>query len=216
MNRYRVICAGVLVSLTALACWRDDHPVPVDRRAAREASPAEPGLAMQPVDFRVLRELLPSTFDGLPRQRVGGETSGALGVKVSRATAEYYAEDVAASAASPLAVVTITDLAGLEGRSLLSIAAWLMADIDRETESGYERTMTYRGHPAYEKYSNLRAPTSRFEVLVRERYVVEIMGDAMEMENLKAELDQFDLQRLERLANAEHPRDERGDDGPRP
>lgn len=38
--------------------------------------------------------------------------------------------------------------------ALIGVAAWSMIDRDKETENGYEKTTTYKGNKAYEKYNS--------------------------------------------------------------
>lgn len=71
-----------------------------------------------------------------------------------------------------------------------------MAEIDKETENGYERTFMYKGNKGYEKYNN-NSQDGEISVLVAKRFVVEVNGNNVSMNELKAALDMIDTGKLE-------------------
>jgi len=76
-----------------------------------------------------------------------------------------------------------------------------MADIDKETESGYEKTVKYKGHKAFEKY-NHQDQYGSIEVLVSGRFMVSVNGNNVPMEVIKSAIDQIDIGRLEAMKEA--------------
>lgn len=145
------------------------------------------------VDFRVLKELLPETIGDLKRTSATGEKSGAMGMGVSQATGKYQGEGQARLR------LKLIDTAGLGG---LAVAGLAMAglEIDKETESGYERTSTVAGRKLFEKY-NSKSKRGELKVFVANRFVVEADADDVPMETVKELVTgKLDLAKLEGLA----------------
>ncbi len=140
------------------------------------------------VDPKLLKELLPADADGLKRKEASSEKSAAMGFGVSTAKASYRddnGQDID---------VNITDVAGM-GVALMGMAAWSMASIDKETETGYEKTTEYKGHKAFEKY-NTQSKNGEISVIVANRYIVQVEGRDVEMDKIKSVLDDIDLDKL--------------------
>jgi hypothetical protein len=147
---------------------------------------------VDPVDFRKLKELLPETLAGLPRTEATGEKSGAMGFTVSAAEGRYKNEK------GESLKIGIVDTGGLAGVSTMTLAAWSIAEIDKETTEGYEKTTKVEGYKAFEKYNN-KTKAGELNVLVEERYIVDIEGDKLSMEQLKEVLKSLDLTKLASL-----------------
>ena len=156
----------------------------------------EEGQKYEVVDFRELKELLPESVGKLNRTNAEGEKSGAMGFTVSRAQGNYNNEDYSESID-----IEIVDLAGASGMSGLAAWGWAIADIDKENETGYEKTIKYNGHKGYEKY-NTQDMYGSLEVLVSGRYMVTINGSNVPMDFIKASFDEIDLGKLESMSNA--------------
>lgn len=140
------------------------------------------------VDPKLLKELLPADADGLKRKEASSEKSAAMGFGVSTAKASYRddnGQDID---------VNITDVAGM-GVALMGMAAWSMASIDKETETGYEKTTEYKGHKAFEKY-NTQSKNGEISVIVANRYIVQVEGRDVDMDKIKSVLDDIDLDKL--------------------
>lgn len=148
--------------------------------------------AVDPIDFRKLKELLPESLSGFKRTEISGEKQGAMGFTVSRAEARYTSDDNAT------VKLEILDTGGIAGVASMALAAWTMAEIDKETESGYEKTTKYDGHKAFEKYDS-QNKNGELNVLVSDRYVVNIHGDNITIDQLKDVLKDFDLNKLSEL-----------------
>ncbi len=166
----------------------------------RVAEQQEAGITYEPVNFRRLRDLLPEELAGLTRESAEGETSGAMGVRLSKATATYRAE--AGDGADPRLEVTLTDLGAVQGFAMMGLAAWRMTDVDRETGTGYERTTDYRGHPAFETYDMEGTPRAEFQTIVSDRFLVELDGRDLEMDRLKRAMEDLDIAELEAMKEA--------------
>lgn len=143
---------------------------------------------VEPVDFRKLRELLPETVGDLERTNMEGQKGGAMGVSISTAEATYEGEE------RRRLTIKIADLGAVSGFAMFGYG-WAMADIDRESSSGYEKTTEYEGHKAHEKY-NRDSRRGEMQVLVADRFVVEVEGRDVEMETVKNALAQVNLDAL--------------------
>jgi hypothetical protein len=147
---------------------------------------------VNPVDFRKLKELLPEKAAGLKRIEATGEKSGAAGFTISRAEAKYGDDGETA------AHIEIFDTGGIAGVGTMALAAWTMADIDKETSTGYEKTTTLEGYKGYEKYDS-QSKSGELNVLVADRFVVNINGNNLSVKKLKSILTSLDLNKLSKL-----------------
>lgn len=150
--------------------------------------------AEEPVDFRALKDLLPEDLPGMKRTSAEGEKAGAMGFVASNAEGRYQAEG------GGNITVKITDVGAMTGIGALAAFAWATAEIDRETENGYERTTTQKGYKGYEKYDR-SSKSGEVSLLVANRFVVGIDGYDISMDQLKAALDRIDLGKLEGMKN---------------
>ncbi len=156
------------------------------KKAIREAGvqPADP------VPFRQLQKLLPAELSGAKQSGLEGQTSGAMGLKISKVRAEYKTEETRLT-------VKILDAAGTPMAKAFA-SAWEQVEIDKESTEGYERTLKYQGHPALEKLRS-QGPHSKFKVVIAKRFLVELDGQGVPMKALKKALGQLDLSKLEKM-----------------
>ncbi|WP_375445468.1 transposase [uncultured Fibrella sp.] len=155
---------------------------------AKQAEEAQKNGPVATIDFRKLKDLLPADADGLPRKSATGEKNGMGGFNFSTATGKYENSDNTENI--ELAIVD----AGGSG-AMMGMAAWSMVDMDKETESGYEKTTKINDNKAYEKYDNTNK-SGEIAVLVKNRYIVTIKGNGVDMTKIKAVLDDVDLDKL--------------------
>jgi hypothetical protein len=148
--------------------------------------------AVETVDFRKLKELLPARTAGMEQVDASGEKTAAFGVKVSEATGRYEAGD-----GKTFMTIRIVDLGGVSALTAM-MGAWAVTDLDRETDHTYERTTTYSGHRAYEEYDT-RAKRGSFQVLVSKRFMVEVHANGVEMGRIKEAMSSVDIGRLEAM-----------------
>lgn len=153
----------------------------------------EEGKKYEVVDFRDLKALLPESVGDLKRTNAEGEKTGAMGFTISKAEADYDSEDHSQSID-----IEITDFTGATGIAGMAVWGWAMADIDKETETGYEKTTKYKGHKAFEKYNNKNQYGS-LEVLVADRFMVSVDGNNVPMAVIKSAMDQIDISKLEAM-----------------
>ncbi len=151
--------------------------------------------AVEPVDFRELKALLPESIGGLQRGKESGERTAAAGMKMSHVEARYGEGNGARLR------VKITDAGSMSGFAGLASAGWAMIEIDRESDSGYEKTSTVDGRKMHEKW-NSRDKRGEVDMIVGGRFIIEIRGNGIEMKELKQAIAAIDLKKLEALKNA--------------
>ena len=174
----------------------EDAPASGDANAAANAAlkalseATGDGKKAVSVDHRKLKALLPETLPGMKRSSAKSEKTGAVGFTVSFAEAEYDGE-AGAGGDSKHVQIRMTDMSGTGG--LQGIAAgWAMAEIDSESDDGHEKTTTYSGHKAIERYTK-SSKHGEIQVLAGSRIMVEVSGNGVAMDDLKAALGKIDL-----------------------
>lgn len=158
---------------------------------AKAAEDQQKNGPVKTVDFRALKELLPADADGLPRKEATGQKTGAMGFNFSTAEGKYGNAD-----GSENIEVDIVDAGGTG--AMMSVAAWSMIEVDKETETGYEKTSDMDGNKAYEKYDN-KDKDGEIAVMVAKRFVVTAKGTGVSMDKIKATLKAVDLGKLAEL-----------------
>jgi hypothetical protein len=154
--------------------------------AASKSGTAQPSAS---VDFRQLKTLLPNTLPGFQRTAASGDQTGAFGMTLSKAEGRYESSD------NRSIDLTISDIGSMSGLAAMATYAWTASSFDRETDTGYEKTTTFKGYKAYEKYDK-DSQDSEIAVMVKDRFVVEAQGNAVKMDELRRVLDQVDLGKL--------------------
>lgn len=150
---------------------------------------AQPRVAM--VNFRDLKALLPATLDGMKRTNATGEKTGAMGMQIAKAEGTYENDDSSIT-------IELSDTSGLGGLGNLAAMGWAMAEVDRETDSGFERTSTIQGYKAMEKYDS-ENKDGEIELMVDKRFTVKVSGNNVPFEALQKALGKIDLKKLAAL-----------------
>jgi hypothetical protein len=148
------------------------------------------GKAVDPIDFRVLKEMLPEALPEMQRNNASGERTEMMGIQVSSAEAQY------GSGANGRVHVKISDLGTLT--ALSGMAAALEPKVDKETDTGYEKTARYNSRQVHESYDRA-SQQGEMKVLLDGRFEVEVSGSGVKMETIKATLASIDLNRLEAM-----------------
>jgi hypothetical protein len=158
-------------------------------RGAAEAMRQNEGTA-EAVDFRALRETLPETVAGMERTDASGERRNMGGFSMSTAKGEYEGDDGKLE-------ISVVDAGGAGPLAALG-AAWLIAGVDRESSTGYERTTRFASYPAYEKVEDRgRGVRSELQFVVADRFFVTVKGSDVDMAALHAAAGQIDTRALE-------------------
>lgn len=151
------------------------------------------GSNIKPVDFRALKELLPDSLPGMKREGASGETNTAMGISASKATAEYNGDD------GKHMTVEITDMGSLSG--LAGLAAKFDPNLDKETDTGYERTKNVDGQLMHEEYNN-SDHSGEVDFIAGNRFAVAVHGNNVSMDEMTDVLKQVDFEKLGTLAEA--------------
>jgi len=145
------------------------------------------GKDVRPVDFHKLKDMLPESLPGMQRKDASGQSNEAMGIKASSATARY------SDGANASISIEIVDLASLSG--LAGLAAKFDPNVEKETDTGYERTTKVDGQLLHERYDR-RARSGEMGIIVADRFAVTVRGDGVEPTALTTALKQVDLVKL--------------------
>jgi hypothetical protein len=146
------------------------------------------GGAVEPVDFRELKSLLPDGIGALKRKSAEGSKGGGFGIVVSHAEARYEGDGGSVH-------LKITDPGNLSGLAAMA-AMWMNLELDKETDTGYEKTGAANGRRFHEKYDR-GSKSGEYTVVVGNRFLVEVDGNGVDMPTMKKAIDQINLAKLE-------------------
>jgi hypothetical protein len=145
------------------------------------------GKDVQPVDFHKLKDMLPESLPGMQRKEAEGQSGEAMGLKGSSATARY------SDGANASISIEIADMASLSG--LAGLANKFDPNMEKETDTGYERTRRVDGQLVHERYDR-RYRSGEVGILLADRFAVTVRGNGVDPEALTSALKQVDLTRL--------------------
>ena len=151
---------------------------------------ANAGKKVETVDYKQLKDLLPESLPGMKRTNATGEKTSAMGMQVSNAEGRYSSDQ-----GSSL-TIKISDIGSLTGLAGMAAYAWAATDYDRESDNSYEKTTTFNGYKAHEKYDK-QSKSGELSALVGNRFVVEAQGSDVDMDAIKAALGKVDLRKLD-------------------
>jgi hypothetical protein len=154
------------------------------------------GKAIQAVTGETLKALLPADLPGMKRTDASAERTQMMGVDMSKAEGRYSQGENGEGNIT----VTITDAGNMSGPMRMGMAGWAMTQYSRETDNGYEKTMTYKGYKGMEEY-NKSDRNGTVRIFVAERFIVEVDGNGVTMDTLKQALDKIDLAKLSSAAS---------------
>ena len=169
------------------------HPIPkveaAEAGAAGDAAKSSVA-AVEPVDFRQLRVLLPERIGALTLTSTVADRDGGPSIVASHAEGRYQGDDGSL-------VLTITDPGTLSSFAATA-PIWMNMEFDRETDNGYEKTGNANGRRFHELYDD-GSKSGEYTVIVGNRFVVEIHGDGLDMPTTRQAIDQIDLARLDAM-----------------
>jgi hypothetical protein len=156
----------------------------------------EEGREYEVVDFRLLKDKLPEQVGPLNRTSATGEKNSGMGFTISETRGKYSLEDT-----GQRVEIEIKDMGSMKGWAGLAAWGWTIAEVDKETDTGYERTIEYRGHKGFEEYDN-ESQEGKIEVFVAKRYMVSVKGWDVPMDLIKEGLDEVPIGELEDMKEA--------------
>ncbi len=141
-----------------------------------------------------LKGILPETLAGLPRTAVSASRDAALGFDVAEASADY------SDGAGKKLKLEINDTGGAQG--LVALAGWANVEEQKEWQGGYEKTYREGGRIVHERWDS-STQTGEYGVIVGQRFMVGVSGDARSMDELKAAHGTVNVAALEAAAAAQ-------------
>ena len=163
------VAALVIAGVAGFARAQDD----------KAAKPAEQPKQVA-VDFRKLKELMPAELDGLKRTENNGEKNALGAFSMSQAKAQYKKSKDQDDEKEPSISVELVDYGGVEMAKGLAMA-WTMAEVDKESDSGYEKTVKVKGNPAMETWEK-EGKRGKVQILVGSRFIL-----TLETQNIASE-----------------------------
>jgi hypothetical protein len=141
-----------------------------------------------------LKGLLPETLAGMARTSASAERNQMMGIDMSTAEGQYEGQNDASIG------LTITDVGNMSGPMRMGMVGWTMAEYNRETDTGYEKTGVYSGYKGMEEYDT-ESKSGTIRVFVADRFVIEVDGSNITMDTLKQALGQMDLKKIASMAS---------------
>ncbi len=139
-----------------------------------------------------LKPFIPETLAGLKRSHLSVERSGAMGLQVSTAHAEYSDDS------GHHLNLEVTDTGSAKG--LMGFAGWAALQNESETDHGYEKTYKQDGRLVHEEW-NSADKHGEFTIVLGDRFTVQVSGNADSIDQLKAAVASLNLAGLEALKN---------------
>ena len=150
------------------------------------------GEQVQPVDHTLLKNMLPGDVAGLKRGEASSESSVIAGIKAAKAQADYSDEQ------GSTINVSITDMGSTKGLGML--ASWAATELNRTTDSGYEKVYRSGSDMAHEEYDRENRQGS-YTMLIANRFLMEANGSGVEMKTIKELLARINLAKLHAMQN---------------
>lgn len=198
MKRTRWMCALTMIGLIGVGASRtvaqQGDAGMAEFLKAMQAMSAAASNSAPVVDFRELKALLPESLEGYRRTHASGEKNTAMGMTISQAEGTYEKN-------SSRIEITISDNGGLGGMMAFAQAAWAASEIDRESDTGFERTTAYGPHKAREEYDT-SDQQGEIEILVGGRFMVKVSGSNAPFADIQAAAKKVDLNKLAALKPA--------------
>src|SRR4051812_461204 len=115
----------------------------------KPAAASQPKVA--PVDYKKLKEVMPEELGGIKRSNNEGQKTGIGEFVMTQASAEYQKKDPGEN--DPRITVELIDYSSATGMAE-AMTAWSKMEIDKDSDSGFERTTKVKGQPAFQTYQN--------------------------------------------------------------
>jgi hypothetical protein len=145
-----------------------------------------------PVDFHTLEALLPTTVPGMQRGTPKGEANQAMGIKATSAEVDFNGAN---NARMNVSIKDATAVSGLVGLAEMANAG------ESEQGDSYEKNETIGGYTVHEKW-DASSKHGELSLIIGKRYGVDIDGNNVDMNALKAALAQIDLRKLVSMKDA--------------
>jgi hypothetical protein len=147
------------------------------------------GKGVEPVTLDKLTPFVPEKFAGLARTDMRTERSGVAGLKVAKAEATYGSGDKSVE-------LEVVDTGGAAG--LMGLATWAGVQSEREDSNRRESTRKEGNRMIHEEVDK-QGGSSKYTVVVADRFVVSAEGNGVDIGTLKAGVNAVNLGALEGL-----------------
>ncbi len=154
------------------------------KMAAEQMQKTQNGEAVEVIDYKELKALMPEQLLGMDRYNLDGQKTGMGAFNIAMAEAKYKKD-------AKNIEVRIVDGAGA-GMMQMGMAAWLQTEFDRESDDGYERTSTIDGMKAFEKY-NTKDESGEVTVFAKNRYLLTVSGDRVTEQEIRQALNKINI-----------------------
>lgn len=145
------------------------------------------------VEMAELKALLPDSLMGLKRKSIEGEKTAMGTFKISKAEARYADDN------NRNIHITISDFGGNKMAAMMMGLG--MIESEKETDHGYEKTYTKDGRYTSEEYQK-DSSSGEYKVLVAKRFMMEIKGEQVKMDELKMAAQTIGFAKLEAMKNS--------------
>ncbi len=152
---------------------------------------ANQGKVVEALSGSTLKELLPAELPGMKRTSASGERNQMMGVDVSTAEGRYEATDGQGASVQ----IRITDIGSVAAPTRMGMTSWATMQYNSETDTGYQKTITFNGYKAVEQYRT-QAKSGTIHIWVADRFIVEIDGEQVSMDTLKEMGGKLDFKKL--------------------
>jgi hypothetical protein len=179
MSILRFVIVGVAILISTQWIRADDKPT---------TQPAK----SEPIDFRKLKELMPAELGGVNRSNNEGEKVSIGDFVLSKATANYRKAE--SGEKDPQITVEIMDYGSAQPMAA-GLTAWQTIQVDKESDSGYERTTKVKDQPAYETYQN-EGKSGNVQIFVASRFIITLQTTNLSGEDVKRIAESLPIEKL--------------------
>ncbi len=197
-----------MLLLVVIACKKENNPINKFKEAAEKVKEAKQGLEnvnevirggegleknikklseLTPITKEQIKAWMPKEIDDLKRTEynIGSQ----MGISTFKLT--FNGDD------KKMIKITISDGAG-KGAAIIAMFSMMQnMEIDKENESGYERTQTFDGQPTLIKYqSSENYEKSTLQCLFNERFSIEANAWKMKPEELWSYIKKLEIEKL--------------------
>jgi Yip1 domain len=148
------------------------------------------GSSVEPLSLDEVKGFLPDSLGDLKRTGMSAQRSGAMGMQVADATAQYSDSN------GHNITLEVTDTGGAKG--LVAMASAMAPEEEKQTDHGYEKTHTESGRLIHEAWDT-QSKSGEFSVIVGQRFTVKATGTADGIDQLKQAVTSVDLAKLESM-----------------
>ncbi|MEI7036633.1 Yip1 family protein [Fulvimonas yonginensis] len=145
---------------------------------------------VQALSTEQVKAFLPGSVLGLERTGSSAERTGAMGMQITQATADY------GDGQGRTVSLEVADMGTAKG--LMAMAGAMAPEEEKTTAHGYEKTYTADGRLTHEAWDD-ETRSGEYSVVVGQRFTVKAHGTAGSIEDLKRAVASVDLAKLESL-----------------